>query len=478
MRYDALIIGAGLSGLGAGIRLAQFGKRVAILEKHTLWGGLNSFYKLGGRRFDSGLHALTNYAPRGERTKPLGRILRQLRIDHDELALGEQSWSAVRFPGIELRFSNDLALLRSEIARAFPGEVAAFERLLADLPGYERLDGTNSGRSARAELSGRFRDPLLVEMLLCPLCYYGGAREHDLDWEPFAILFRAVFLEGFARPSGGIRPVLDVLVKRFKAEGGELRLRAGVARIVVEGGAERGADRELGRGRVRGVVLESGEELEAEHVYSSAGWVETLALCPREHLRGAGPIEPGPLSFFESLTVTAEEPRALGFDGTAIFFNDSPRFDYRSPDGLVDPRSGVICTPNNYATSEPLTEGLLRVTLLASHAHWRALDPERYVAEKARAAELALAAAARFAFDVRGKAIFQDTFTPLTIERFTGHVGGAVYGSAHKRPDGKTGIDGLSLIGTDQGFVGIVGALLSGITVVNRRELEAAGSAS
>ncbi len=189
MRYDALIIGAGLSGLGAGIRLAQFGKRVAILEKHTLWGGLNSFYKLGGRRFDSGLHALTNYAPRGERTKPLGRILRQLRIDHDELALGEQSWSAVRFPGIELRFSNDLALLRSEIARAFPGEVAAFERLLADLPGYERLDGTNSGRSARAELSGRFRDPLLVEMLLCPLCYYGGAREHDLDWEPFAILW-------------------------------------------------------------------------------------------------------------------------------------------------------------------------------------------------------------------------------------------------------------------------------------------------
>ncbi|MFM7296398.1 MAG: FAD-binding protein, partial [Planctomycetota bacterium] len=31
MRYDALIIGAGMSGLAAGIRLAQAAKRVAIL---------------------------------------------------------------------------------------------------------------------------------------------------------------------------------------------------------------------------------------------------------------------------------------------------------------------------------------------------------------------------------------------------------------------------------------------------------------
>ena len=80
MRYDALIIGAGMSGLGAGIRLAQAGKRVLILERHYLWGGLNSFYKRGGRRFDTGLHALTNYVPRGTAGAPLTRILRQLRI--------------------------------------------------------------------------------------------------------------------------------------------------------------------------------------------------------------------------------------------------------------------------------------------------------------------------------------------------------------------------------------------------------------
>ena len=42
MRYDTVIIGAGLSGLAAGIRLAYFDRSVCVLERHTTGGGLNS----------------------------------------------------------------------------------------------------------------------------------------------------------------------------------------------------------------------------------------------------------------------------------------------------------------------------------------------------------------------------------------------------------------------------------------------------
>ena len=45
MNYDAIVIGAGMSGLAAGIRLAMFGKKVCVLEKHTIAGGLNSYYQ-------------------------------------------------------------------------------------------------------------------------------------------------------------------------------------------------------------------------------------------------------------------------------------------------------------------------------------------------------------------------------------------------------------------------------------------------
>ena len=43
-------------------------------------------------------------------------------------------------------------------------------------------------------------EPVLVEMLFCPLMFYGSAREHDMDWGQFSIMFRSIFLEGLGRP--------------------------------------------------------------------------------------------------------------------------------------------------------------------------------------------------------------------------------------------------------------------------------------
>ena len=64
--------------------------------------------------------------------------------------------------------------------------------------------------------------------------------------------------------------------------------------------------------------------------------------------------------------------------------------------------------------------------------------------------------------------VFRDVFTPRTIERFTWHLNGAVYGSPRKRRDGETGVAGLALCGADQGYVGVIGALVSGIAMANK----------
>jgi phytoene dehydrogenase-like protein len=460
MRYDALVIGAGMSGLAAGIRLAQAGKRVAVLERHYLWGGLNSFYKRAGRRFDTGLHALTNYVARGTAGAPLTKVLRQLRIPYDALRLAPQGWSetVVRAGGdlLRLRFGNGLELLRSEVERLFPGRGERLDRLVAELPPYVPASDEAFRVPARARVREIAGDPLLSEMLLVAPTFYGGSSEDGLCWGDFGVLFRSIHLEGLARPEGGIKTLLDALVARYREAGGELRMRCGVRSIAVDGGA------------ARGVVLDSGEELEAEQVFSSAGALETRALCgaPVERERDAGR-----LSFFETCSVLDRAPRELGHDATITFFVDGPELRYRRPEGLVDVSSGVVTTPNNYAQREPLPEGCLRVTVLANHARWTALDEAAYREEKARALEAVLASAARFAFDPRPHTVAADAFTPRTIERYTGHFGGAVYGSPRKSRDGASGVAHLHLIGTDQGLVGVVGALLSGITVANREAL-------
>ena len=458
--YDTIIIGAGLSGLAAGIRLAYYDQRVCILERHTTIGGLNSFYRLGGRNFDVGLHAMTNFTPKGARKGPLARLLRQLRFHWEDFSLTPQIGSAIEFPGVSLRFNNQFEFFRSEVHKAFPAEKDNFDRLSEAVIDYDDLDGALANQSAREMVSEWIRDPLLVDMLFCPLQFYGGAREHDMDFGQFSIMFRSIFQEGFARPWAGMRQILKNLVRRFKQLGGELRLRTGVQRMEVEAG------------RVSRILLDDGSEVEAQRVLSSAGLVETMRMCEAGPPR---PPVPGQLSFVESMAVLDTEPRDLGCDRTIVFYNDTDRFHWRKPDELVNVSSGVICCPNNFDYDRPLGEGLIRVTALANYDRWRNLLPDEYQAAKQSCYEQMMASAARYVGDFRGRTIAQDTFTPMTIKRFTGHENGAVYGAPDKRKNGTTHLKNLFLCGTDQGFVGIIGAMFSGILIANRHLLNTAG---
>jgi phytoene dehydrogenase-like protein len=456
--YDTIIIGAGLSGLAAGIRLAYYEQKVCILERHYTIGGLNSFYRLRGRDYDVGLHAVTNYATKGEKRGPLSKLLRQLRMGWEDFALAPQVGSAVAFPEARLDFNNDIRLLESEIARAFPRQKDNFRTLLGQILDYDDLDQDVFEHSARQILVGTFTDPLLVEMLLCPLMWYGNAREDDMDWGQFCIMFRAIYLEGMGRPYAGIRLILKNLVRRFRALGGELKLRSGVERIKIEDG------------RAVGVVLDNGQELTARHILSSAGAVETLRLC--EHLGETTPIRAGQLSFIESLSVLDRPPKSVGNDRSIVFFNDSRQFHWRRPDDdLCDVRTGVICSPNNFAYAPDdgeLADNLIRITTLASFDRWQALGEEQYRLEKLRWYDRLAASAVRFVPDFRDRVIDTDLFTPTTIRRFTGHVNGAVYGAPHKQLDGTTSVRNLYLCGTDQGYLGIVGSLVSGVSMANR----------
>ena len=201
--YDTIIIGAGMSGLAAGIRLAHFDQRVCILERHYTIGGLNSFYRMGGRDYDVGLHAMTNFARKGDKRGPLAKLIRQLRFSWEDFKLAEQIGSSIRFPDVSLDFSNDIEVLESEIAKAFPDQIDGFRSLCGALLDYSDMDGGSPDfmRSAREVMGEHLNEPLLIEMLICPLMWYGNAREDDMDFGQFCIMFRACYLEGFGRPT-------------------------------------------------------------------------------------------------------------------------------------------------------------------------------------------------------------------------------------------------------------------------------------
>ncbi len=473
--YDVAIIGAGMSGLAAGIRLAHFGRKVCIFERHNATGGLNGFYSFDGRKFDVGLHAMTNFVRPGVKGTPLTKLLRQLRIEREEFALCEQKQSRIAFgPRGEtvLRFTNDFAVFESEVARVFPAQSEGFRQLVARVKAYDDVSLSAQPESARAIVRECITDPLLEDMLFCPVMYYGSATERDMEFGQFVIMFKALFLEGFARPFEGVRLVLRVLLEKYRAAGGERRMKCGVRRIVARGG------------RAAALVLDDGSEVTAEHVISSIGAPETAALVAAEETaanasRPDAPA-PGAHSFVETITILNRQPAELGWgDDTIVFFNESARFDYARPSTEVDLRSGVICLPNNFdfGAGRQLPEGIFRVTCLADPAPWFAKPEPEYQAAKERWFAAVQASARRFLPAVEDATLARavvttDMFTPRTIAKFTGHVNGAIYGAPRKVRDGRTELANLYLCGTDQGFLGIVGAMLSGISMANYHILQ------
>lgn len=460
-KVDTIIIGAGMAGMASAIRLLMFGKKVMIVEKHSISGGLNSYYKRGKREFDVGLHALTNTIKPHDRGKPFHKILKQLRITLDDFKLSQQRYSLIQFPEHTLRFTNDFEEFVTSIQQNFPSETDGFLKLTEHIKNFNEVALDNKTFMAKDVVRTFIKNDELIEMIFCPLLIYGSAWENDMDFSQFAIMFKSIYFEGFSRPDGGVRTIIDLLLKKIETLGGEILFKHQVTKILKQDN------------KIAGVILNGDRHIECKEILSTIGRFETLNLL-NENLVVA-PSQIGKLSFTESIFITKDKPQTLGSDATIIFYNNRPKYLYRAPTDFIDQESAVLCFPNNF-TRDSLEEGWLRVTSMANFDKWNTLlktDRKAYLEKKDWVGNTNLELLKKVLPEFNGEYLFKDVFSPTTIVRYTGHLGGAVYGSPEKIRDGKfTEAEGLYLAGTDQGFLGIVGAMLSGISMTNLHLLQ------
>ena len=458
MKVPCLVIGGGLSGLAAAIRLARYIPGIVLVEQHSRLGGLNSYYHRNNTLIETGLHAITNYAEAGNKKAPLNRLLRQLKIPRDRIDFLQQQTSAIHFPDNQvLHFSNDPTLFTEEIRQNFPKAVDRFMNLQRFLDTFDPF-AIAPFRSARSFLHDLLGDELLVDMILCPLMYYGSSTEDDMDLSQFAIMFQAIFREGFFRPRGTMRDFLQILSSHLTELGGEIRMGARVEAIWKT--ADQGT----------GVRLASGESIECDFLLSTIGIQETGTLLGQPPVEETG----NRLGFVESIfQVPASMARQLPADRTITFFSRQHPFCYRQPEEAVDFNSGVICLPHNFQGNVCGNIIEVRTTHLANYERWRQLreNPEMYQQHKQKMRSRSLDAIEHLLGNFRDQIVYEDSFTPLTIERYTAKHQGAIYGSPAKIKDGTLGYDNIFLAGTDQGFLGIVGSMLSGVSIVNQHIL-------
>lgn len=457
MKIPLLVIGGGLSGLAAAIRAARFVPDVLILEQHSRMGGLNSYFYRDRILYETGLHAITNFAPPGEKTAPLNRLLRQLKLKRKNFSFCEQYQSEVTFLNCEsLSFSNDFALLETEINEKFPQCIDNFRKLIAFIDNLDPFLPVPF-RSAKTVVTELLGDKLLADMLLCPLMFYGSSHENDMDLNQFAIMFQAIYQQGMFRPETTIKDFLDQLINHYEKFGGKIRKNSKVVKIIYK------------KRVVSGVELESGETIECDHLLSTIGHDETRKLISKK------PLTTQPrLSFTETIyRIRANEDLKLVKNKTIIFFNNGEDFAYEKPDDFVDHSSGVICFPSHFHGIKEKENFEIRATHLANYTKWKNLftNKAKYSALKTESSRKTLSCLEEIVGKFSTNIVYEDTFTPTTIERYTAKIDGAIYGSPVKVKDGDIGFSNLFLAGTDQGFLGIVGSMLSGVSIANQHIL-------
>ncbi len=456
-KFDAVVIGAGMSGIACALRLQSFGLNVALIEKHRVLGGLNSFFqrvkkspdgkRQGIRHFDVGLHALTNFAKKGSRKKPLMKILRQLRIPYDSLLLKEQNYSLIHLDNKKLKFNNNIDTFISEVETYFPDQLDGFKKLIEVVESSTLDTSDNEYISSRKKIKEFISDEILQEMIFLPVFYYGSSWEDDIDFKQFCIMFQALYLEGFSRPYGGIRTLFNILKEKMQALNIVRMMGVAVQKI------EQKLDHHI-------LELSNGEVISSKKVFSSIGYPETQrVLGQKVNKEAVGKLGFVEVQIFYNELLEKKLP-------TICFYNKTKKFIYRNPDSLIDRDSAIICSPEGYDDFEG-KEGVLRVTFLANYKLWKELDSKEYTEKKEYVERVAKELIEEiYPAHLRTES-FIDTFTPLTVEKYTSHINGAIYGATKKFLNGDMGVKDLFLIGTDQGYLGITGSILSGISMAN-----------
>ncbi|MBX7258904.1 MAG: NAD(P)/FAD-dependent oxidoreductase [Candidatus Hydrogenedentes bacterium] len=501
--FDVIVIGSGMGGLALGSILAQMRKkRVLILERHYRLGGFtHAFDRPGGRSWDVGLHYVGDMHP--------GSMSRSL---FDFVTAGGVDWARMPspfekfvYPDFTFDVPDDSRECRQRLVDRFPDERAAIEQYFNDVKAasrwfsmhlmaksapsvvalpvrlFKKASDSLALGTTREYMEHRFRDPRLRAVLLSQWGDYG------LPPSQSAFVIHALIVSHYWRggyyPVGGAETIAQAIQPIIETRGGACLVNHPVTEILLEGNKAVGV-----KVRVKHGKEVSEREFRAPIVVSNAGAAVTYrdllpesvsALFRAELDRLASGV--GCVTLYIGFK---ENPSALGFRGEnhwifndydhdAVYaarnelLNGRPAFCYLSFPSLKNPHAKThtaeIIAPVDYEPFQSWRE-----------QPWHKRDAA-YLDLKARIGDSMLDFVERHYPGFRNLVDYTELSTPLSVEHFTGHVRGTIYGLTAV-PDRfraswlgtDTPVRNLFLTGADVTTPGIVGALMGGVVTAAR----------
>ncbi|MGQ9805888.1 MAG: phytoene desaturase family protein [Chlorobiales bacterium] len=291
MPKHIIVIGAGLGGLSAAIRLAHRGFKVSVFEKNATVGGkMQEVVSDNGYRFDTGPTLVTMPFVFEELFQSVGKTM----SDYLSLLPLESACKYFFSDGSSFTAYCDLNRLREEIARIFPSETENFERYfqyakkiydataenfiynplsLSRILKSNPLDllHIDAFSTAHAANDRFFKDSRLVQFLDRFPTYVGSS--------PY-----------LAPATLNVIPFVELAFGGFYVKGGMIELAKAYHKLAEEFGAtfyfNQSVERILtSNGKVLGVQLYGGEKLDCDAIVSNDDAVHTYAdLLGEKHI--------------------------------------------------------------------------------------------------------------------------------------------------------------------------------------------------
>ncbi len=485
MDKPIIIIGAGIGGLSAAIRLAIAGRRVIIFEKNPAVGGKMSEYRAEGFRWDMGPSVITMRYVLEDLFAAANR-----KLDDYLSLLPIEPLTRYFYPdGIVFDASRDLPNMMQQIASIEPRDVAGYLAYLAYAARLHRVTGpvfiydqppglrsllrvpigdmlhVDPLRTMDRAIRGFVRSPHLRQ-LLGRFATYVGASPYQAP-ATLNVIGHVEMNEGVWYPEGGIYSIARALERLAKELGIEIYTGSGVQKIMID------------NGRVKGVMLADGKEVTADQIIANVD-VATVY----EHLLPTNVTsqakrqqliqqETSCSGFIILLGINKRHPQLAHHN---IFFSG----DYKREFDDIFRREIPPDEPTIYVSITAKTDSqdapdghenwfvLVNVPALSSKFDWKT--------QATIYRDRVLARLADFGLDIQSDIVHEHMLTPHDLEQLSGARRGALYGAssnnrlaAFRRPHNRSAdIKGLYFAGgTTHPGGGVPMVMLSGKVAAN-----------
>ncbi len=425
-RKKVIIVGAGVSGLTAGIYCLDNGFDVAIYEKHAIPGGECTGWYRKGSYIEGCAHWVIGTNPKGD-LYPLWEHIGA--FDEKTKIYPTESLSDFDVNGKTLSLWGDLSQLEKEFCESFPEDKRQIRRFIKSIKAYSHVKIPTRGplsqmnpfylmnfslkmapmvpsflkykKMSMGEYVQKFKNEDLRNLLL-------RAMKASYNAHSFLYVMQSLYRKDAGVIEGGSIRMVSNIRDRFLSLGGSLYCNRPVQKVIFDGD------------KATGILLENGDRIDGDYVIVAT---DAHHAC-FDLLADA----PGLDHFRKKYEKPIEYPLNIGF--TVAFRTShnvtdfSKMDDFRVEETVIHGVKINHIPVRNYAfDSTYIHDGKTLLTILLdateeSYQEWKKMSKEEYAAAKEDLAEFIKGKIAGYWKIGPEEIETLDVATPLTYERY------------------------------------------------------------